>query len=74
MKKDEMKNNLFLIIVIALITGTIIGSVLMAGAFVNFSKPIPMIIMLVAAFILGCVGDRLNRTLRKQIDEEVKEA
>lgn len=26
------------------------------------------------AFILGCVGDRLNRTLRKQIDEEVKEA
>lgn len=37
-------------------------------------KPMPMIIMLVAAFILGCVGDRLNRTLRKQIGEEVKEA
>ena len=34
----------------------------------------PMIIMLVAAFILGCVEDRLNRTLRKQIGEEVKEA
>lgn len=74
MKKDDMKNNLFLIIVIALVTGTIIGAVLMAGAFVNFSKPMPMIIMLVAAFILGCVGDKLNRTLRKQIDEEVKEA
>jgi hypothetical protein len=74
MKKDEMKNNLFLIIVIALVTGTIIGAALMAGAFINFSKPVPMIIMLMAAFILGCVGDRLNRTLRKQIDEEVKEA
>ncbi len=74
MKKDDMKNNLFLIIVIALVTGTIIGAVLMAGAFINFSKPMPMIIMLVAAFILGCIGDKLNRTLRKQIDEEVKEA
>ena len=73
MKKDEMKNNLFLIIAIALITGTIIGAVLMAGAFMNFSKPLPMIIMLMVAFILGCAGDRLNRTLRKQIDEEVKE-
>lgn len=72
MKKDDMKNNLFLIIVIALVTGTIIGAVLMAGAFINFSKPMPMIIMLVAAFILGCIGDKLNRTLRKQIDE-VKE-
>jgi hypothetical protein len=74
MKKDEMKNNLFLIIVIALVTGTIIGAALMAGAFINFSKPVPMIIMLMAAFILGCVGDKLNRTLRRQIDEEVKEA
>lgn len=73
MKKNEMKNNLFLIIAIALITGTIIGAVLMAGAFINFSKPLPMIIMLMVAFILGCIGDRLNRTLRKQIDEEVKE-
>ena len=73
MKKDEMKNNLFLIIAIALITGTIIGAVLMAGAFINFSKPLPMIIMLMVAFILGCIGDRLNRTLRKQTDEEVKE-
>ena len=74
MKKDEMKNNLFLVIAISLVTGMITGAALMAGAFVNFSKPMPMIIMLGAAFILGWVGDRLNRTLRKQIDEEVKEA
>lgn len=74
MKKDEMKNNLFLVITIAFVTGMIIGTALMAKAFVGFSKPMPMIIMLIAAFILGGVGDKINRTLRKQIDEEVKEA
>ena len=72
MKKDEMKVNLFLIIAISLTTGTIIGAGLMANAFTGFSKPVPMLVMILVAFILGLIGDKLNRTLRKQIDEEVQ--
>lgn len=72
MKKDEMKINLFLIIAISLTTGTIIGAGLMVNAFTGFSKPVPMLVMILAAFILGFIGDKLNRTLRKQIDEEVQ--
>lgn len=68
-----MKTNLFLIILLAMLVGTIIGAVLMAISINGFTKGFYIVVMLLAATIMGFVGDTLNKRLRKDIDKYVTE-
>jgi hypothetical protein len=73
MRKDEMKANLFLIILLSLLTGTIVGVVGMTVAINGFNKCFYIIVMLIVAVVMGSVGDKLNKSLRQDIDKYVTE-
>lgn len=73
MKKDEMKANLFLVILLSLLTGTIVGVIGVTVAINGFNKCFYIIVMLALAIVTGFVGDRLNKSLRQDIDKYVTE-
>lgn len=66
-----MKANLFLIILLSLLTGTILGVAGMSVAINGFNKGFYIIVMLVVAVVMGFVGDKLNKSLRQDIDKYV---
>ena len=68
-----MKANLFLVILLALLTGTILGAVGMVVSINGFNKCFYIIAMLVVAVVMGFVGDKLNKSLRQDIDKYVIE-
>lgn len=73
MRKDEMKANLFLVILLSLLTGTIVGVIGVTVAINGFNKCFYIIVMLVLAIVTGFVGNKLNKSLRQDIDKYVTE-
>ena len=68
-----MKASLFLIILLSLLTGTIVGIIGMVIAINGFNKSFYIIVMLVLAVVMGSIGDKLNKSLRQDIDKYVTE-